>query len=64
MGLTFYLVRAESDAATSKAERIVCGQVAETTGGSRGIVLCEQYAEVHGFNLFKRGRAVSGGKGS
>ena len=60
VGLTFYLLRSATKSTQDKFDRIACGQLAETTGGSRGVLLCERCAGLHGFKMFAQEKAVSG----
>jgi len=40
-GLTFYPLRSATTLTQDRFERIACGQLAETTGGFGGVLLCE-----------------------
>lgn len=62
-GLTFYPLHSAAASTQEKFERIACGQSAETTSGSRGVLLCENCAKVHGLRVFRKEHAVSGGAG-
>ena len=63
VSLTFYLARSERVSDASKSLWVACGQLAETTCGFRGVLLCLHCASVHGFKDFRKEQAVSGRAG-